>query len=101
METTQRKRLEIMVDAPLVRMVTDAIDRAGIFGWSVLAVKAGKGHDGIWQEEPLTGADKDLVIAVTTAEKADRLVEELAPLLTSYRMLLVISDVQVVRGNLF
>lgn len=101
METVQRKRIEILADEPLVRLVTDAIDRAGIFGWNVLAVKAGKGDEGLWQEEPLTGADKDLVVAVTTAEKAERLVDELAPILTSHRLTLVISDVQVIRGNRF
>jgi nitrogen regulatory protein PII len=41
-ETVIRKRIEILVDSPLVRRVTDAIDKAGITGWTVLPVTSGR-----------------------------------------------------------
>jgi hypothetical protein len=41
------------------------------------------------------------LLAIASEAKTDALVEELAPLLDSYRLLLTIGDVQVVRGERF
>ena len=40
-ETVIRKRIEILTDVALVKRVTDAIDRAGITGWTVTPVTSG------------------------------------------------------------
>lgn len=100
-ETVIRKRIEILVDAPLVRVVTAAIDRCEITGWTVLPVTAGRGRDGLWQEERVTGSDKELILTVASQERAVRLAEELAPLLTSHGLLLTMWDVEVIRGERF
>ncbi|MCZ8170218.1 MAG: DUF190 domain-containing protein [Novosphingobium sp.] len=100
-ETVIRKRIEILVDSPLVRRVTDAIDRAQITGWTVLPVTSGSGRDGRWHEERVTGADKSLVLTISSVEKAEALVEVLAPMLTSHGLLLTMWDVEVIRGERF
>lgn len=100
-ETVVRKRIEILVDSPLARRVTDAIDRAGITGWSILPVTSGSGRDGRWREERVMGSDKLLVLTIASLEKAEALVEVLAPMLTSHGLLLTMWDVQVVRGERF
>jgi PII-like signaling protein len=100
-ETVIRKRIEILVDTPLVRRVTDAIDQAQITGWTVLPVTSGSGRDGRWREERVTGADKSLVLTISSVEKAEVLVDVLAPILTSHGLLLTIWDVEVVRGERF
>lgn len=100
-ETVIRKRIEILVDVPLVRRVTAAIDRCEITGWTVLPVTSGKGRDGIWHEERVTGSDKSLVLTIAPEAKASRLAEELAPLLTSHGLLLSMWDVEVIRGERF
>lgn len=101
METVIRKRIEILVDTPLVRRVTDAIDRAEITGWSVLPVTSGSGRDGRWREERVMGTDKSLVLSIASAEKAEVLVDALAPLLTSHGLLLTMWNVEVIRGDRF
>jgi PII-like signaling protein len=101
METVIRKRIEILVDTPLVRLVTDAVDAAGITGWSVFPVTAGKGRDGPWREDRVTGAEKTLVVTVASQEKSDRLAEALAPMLTTHGLLLTMWDVEVIRGERF
>lgn len=100
-ETVVRKRIEILVDSPLVRRVTDAIDKVGITGWTVLPVTSGSGREGRWREERVTGADKSLVLTVSSPEKAEALVDLLAPILTSHGLLLTMWDVEVVRGERF
>ena len=101
-ETVTRKRIEILVDTPLVPKITGQIRTVGISGWSVIHVDSGGGRAGQWQQDDVTGAAaKTIVLAVASTEKADRLVDALAPLLDSYGLLLTIGDVQVVRGERF
>lgn len=100
-ETVTRKRIEILADTPLVRLVTAAIERCDISGWTVLPVASGKGRDGHWHEEPVTGADKSLVLTIASESRATNLAQELAPLLTSHGLLLTMWDVQVIRGERF
>ncbi len=100
-ETVIRKRIEILVDSPLVRRVTAVLDAAGITGWSVLPVTSGSGRDGRWREELVTGADKSLILTIASPEKAGALAETLAPILTSHGLLLTMWDVEVIRGDRF
>ena len=100
-ETVIRKRIEILVDSALVRRVTDAIDKAEITGWSVLPVTSGSGRDGRWREERVMGTDKSLILTISSIEKAEVLVEVLAPMLNSHGLLLTMWDVEVIRGERF
>ncbi|OYW46459.1 MAG: hypothetical protein B7Z08_07320 [Sphingomonadales bacterium 32-68-7] len=100
--TVVRKRLEILADAPLVGKIVAELRASGIQGWSVLHVTAGGGRQGEWQDDELTGATaKQIVLAITSAEKAAAAAAALGPLLDSYGMILAIGDVEVVRGERF
>jgi hypothetical protein len=101
-ETVTRKRIEILVDTPLVPRITLHIKAVDISGWSVIHVDSGGGRNGQWQQDDITGAAaKTIILVVASTEKANRLVDTLVPLLDSYRLLLTIGDVQVVRGDRF
>lgn len=100
-ETAIRKRIEILTDAALVRRVTDAIDGAGVTGWTVTPVQSGKGREGRWREERVMGTDKVLVLTIASHDKAMVLAEELAPILTSHGLLLTMWDVEVIRPERF
>ncbi len=101
METVIRKRIEILSDAALARTVTDAIDRAGITGWTVTPVTSGKGREGRWREERVTGSDKVFVLTIAPRDKAEALARDLSPILTSHSLLLTMWDVEVIRGDRF
>jgi hypothetical protein len=101
-ETVTRKRLEIVVDSPLVPRIAELIEAAGISGWSQTYVDAGGGRSGRWQTGELTGAAaKSIIITIASEASAARLIDQLAPILDSYRLLLTISEVSVVRGERF
>ena len=100
-ETVIRKRIEILADTALVRRVTDAIDRAGITGWTVTPVRSGKGREGHWREERVMGTDKVFVLTIAPQDKAMALAEDLAPILSSHGLLLTMWDVEVIRGERF
>lgn len=100
-ETVIRKRIEILTDKALQKRVTDAIDSAGITGWTILPVTSGKGRDGAWREERVMGTDKVFVLTIAAEDKAQKLAETLAPMLTKYGFLFSMWDVEVIRGERF
>lgn len=100
-ETVTRKRLEILADVPLVPRVVAALKEAGANGHTVLPVLSGSGRSGDWVEERLTGAAKQMVVAIVSGDHARLFVDAISPLLDSHRLLLTIGDVEVVRGDRF
>jgi PII-like signaling protein len=100
--TVQRKKIEVIVDAPLVKRIIEAAERAGIHGHTLLPTASGAGSHGNWSDDQLSGAQsKVMFVAVASHEKASALVDALAPLLDDYRLMLIVSDVEVVRGGKF
>jgi hypothetical protein len=90
-QTVSRKRIEILVDTPLVPRVVAQLKAVDISGCA-----------GAWQQDDVTGASaKTIVLAIASDAKTSGLIEAIAPLLDSYGMLLTIGDVQVVRGERF
>lgn len=100
-ETVTRKRIEILTDKALQKRVTDAIEKVGIVGWTILPVSSGKGREGVWREESVMGTDKVFVLTIAAEDKAQALAEEVAPMLTNFGFLLTMWDVKVIRGERF
>jgi hypothetical protein len=102
-DTLSRKRIEILVDAPLIRKVTQAADAAGINGYTLLPASSGKGSNGTWSDDQVTGgvSAKELFLTVCNEEKAQAFLDRVKPLLVSHGLILFLSDVQVIRGGKF
>jgi len=100
--TVQRKRIEILVDNPLVPKIVNYVKKVDISGWSVIKIASGGGRDGRWQQDEVSGAAaKSIVLLIANEEKANQLTDVLAPLLDSHSLLLTIANVEVVRGDRF
>lgn len=100
--TVQRKRIEILVDTPLVPKIIGYAKQVDISGWSVIKIASGGGRDGRWQHDEITGAaSKSIILMIANQEKAGQLTDALAPLLDSHSLLLTIANVEVVRGDRF
>ena len=96
----QRRRIEVLVDRPLVPLIVDAANTAGIANYSLLPIMGGAGLSGAWSEDEISGAQAKLVfLAVASQDKTDRLVALLSPLLDSHGLILFIGTVDVVRGS--
>jgi nitrogen regulatory protein PII len=100
--TVKRKKIEVMVDMPLARRVIEAAERVGINAHTLLPTISGSGSHGSWSDDQLSGAEaKVMFVTITSDEKASALIHALAPLLDDYGLMLVASDVEVVRGGKF
>lgn len=101
-DTVQRRKIEILVDAPLVRRIVAAAEAAGVTGYTLLPVLGGSGHGGRWSDDQVTGAEaKVMFVTITNELKAAALRDALAPLLESHGLLLVSGIVDVVRAAKF
>lgn len=101
-DTVARRKIEVLVDAPLIPRVTAAATAAGVSGWTILPALSGSGRNGRWSDDQVTGVEsKVLFMTVTSAEKAAILIEKLSPVLESHGLLLISSAVDVVRGGKF
>jgi nitrogen regulatory protein PII len=99
-QTHQRKRIDILVDAPLARKVAKKLEAAGAAGYSVFEAVGGKGRGGSWWQGEVSGAETKMnIMVITTEEKADQILTALAPLLDSHGLILLLSTVDVIRAE--
>ncbi|MEY2882364.1 MAG: hypothetical protein RL490_88 [Pseudomonadota bacterium] len=100
--TLHRRRIEVLADEPLIPAIVRIAADAGIVHYTLLPTSGGAGTHGRWRDDQLSGATaKVMLLAVTSAEHADAFIDRMAPLLESHHLLLLSSDVEVVRGPRF
>jgi len=102
MQTHTRRKIEIIVDAPLASRLTALIDQIGATGYTVFQSIGGRGTDGAWREDQLTSTQQKVLIKVIASEQtADILLERLSGELERYSCIIYTSTVEVVRGGKF
>jgi hypothetical protein len=102
MTPTTRKKLEIIIEAPLLGRVEALLGASGARGWSVFASLAGHSSHGDWRSDGLSDAqDKRLVIAVVSEAAAQAALDALAAFFQDYPGVVYVSDVTVLRGEKF
>jgi PII-like signaling protein len=101
-QTVQRQKIEILVDRPLLPRIVAAAKTVGVGGYTILPALSGAGAHGTWDDDQLSGAQAKVVfVTVTSAKKAESLIDALTPLLESHGLMLLSSTVDVVRGAKF
>ena len=101
-DMTRMRRIEVLADEPLIPALERLAAAAGIHNYTLLPTVGGMGQHGRWRDDQVSGATaKIMLLAITTPEKAEQLVDLMSPLLGPHRMLLLLSDVDVVSGPQF
>lgn len=97
-----RRRLEVIVEAPLLDKVLGEVDACGAKGYTVLRGHAGKGERGTWQEGQISAAQHMMVvIVIADAAVTDALLARLADNLELYSGVVSVGDVQILRPHRF
>ena len=100
---TSRKRIEVLVDAPLLRRVKGFATDAGIEGYTVLPTLEGRGGSGEWQDERVSGGagSKVIFLTIVSEQRASAFLDLLEPLLEAYGLIVSVSDADVIRPEKF
>lgn len=102
METHTAKRVEIVIEAPLERRLTDALTNAGVTGFTILPVKGGSGRSGKWTREGQVGrAGMVSVVCLIKPERLDELLDAAFAVVEKHIGVVSVTDAQVLRAERF
>ncbi len=103
MKTHLKKRIDIMVEAPLMQRVLNLLDQQNVSGYTVLPVLAGRGKDGAWHRDGVVGRAGALVMifCIVDEQRMDDVLEPLYKLVSRQIGIVTVSDVQVIRAEYF
>ena len=102
METHTAKRVEIVIEAPLERRLTDALTEAGVTGFTILPVRGGSGRSGKWTREGQVGRSGMVaVVCLIRPERLDGLLEAAFTVVEKHIGVVSITDAQVLRAERF
>ena len=103
MQTHPKKRIDLIIEMPLLRRITERFDKAGVSGYSVLPVIAGRGHSGSWSAG---GQISDVgqmaaIVCIVDAGKVDAVLDEVFAVVRKQIGFVTVSEVSVVRPERF
>jgi nitrogen regulatory protein PII len=101
MPTVPRKKIEVIVEAPVLRRLEAILQEEGVRGWSVFRSVEGSGSHGGWRSDFPAATEKRLVWAVTNEATAERVLARILPFLEDYPGVVCVSDVGVLRPERF
>lgn len=100
MKTFPKKRIEILAEAVMMPRLAALAERLGATGYTILPTSAAHGWRGHWTPNPLSAAlAAEMIIIVCDADRAESLLAEAGRLLESHARMILLSDVEVLRGE--
>ena len=102
MQTHRRKKIEVIVEAAVAPAITALLDENGVSGYTVLPTLAGKGQAGRRAASGVIGGmDSVMIVAIVGDAAWQRISAGIYELLRDYSGIVVLSDVDVLRGERF
>jgi nitrogen regulatory protein PII len=103
MDLHDAKRIEIIIEAPLGRRLTDALDQADVTGYTVLPVHGGSGRSGRWTRagQISPGQGMVAVVVLIRGERADSVINAAFDVLEPHIGIVSITNAQVLRAERF
>jgi len=103
MQTHPAKRVEIIIEAPMERRLTDALQDAEVTGYTVLPVLGGSGRSGSWSREGQVSRAGGMVavVCIVRPERLDDLLSAAFEVVERHIGVVSITDCQVLRAERF
>ena len=103
MQTHLKKRIEIIIEAPIVKRILDRLDQTDITGYSVVPVIAGRGRDGSWSSDGQISDTGQMMAIICIADEAklDAVLDTVFAVVARQIGLVTVTDVAVVRSDRF
>jgi len=98
----RRKKIEVVIEAPLTRAVIDWLGGQGVKGYSLIPRVSGGGHHGERQNDDVTRVFENvLIIAVAPEAVARKVLEQFHSRFPNVTGIIYLSDVDVARSEHF
>ncbi len=101
MERHDAKRVEIIIEEPMQRRLTNALDKAGVTGFTVLPVHGGSGSSGVWSREGQITGGMVAVVCIIREERLDAMLEAAFAVVERHIGVVSVTDCQVLRAERF
>ncbi len=103
MQTHDAKRVAIIIEKPMQRRLTDAMEKVDVTGYSILPVIAGSGQSGRWNSDGQVSIAGGMVqvVCIIRPERLDRLLESIFAVVERHIGVVTVSDCQVLRAERF
>jgi nitrogen regulatory protein PII len=103
MQTHKAKRVEILIEAPMERRLTQALSDAGVTGFTVLPVLGGSGRSGRWSREGQVSRAGGMVavVCLIRPDRLDGLLEAAFAVVERHIGVVSVSEVEVIRTDRF
>jgi nitrogen regulatory protein PII len=98
-----KKRIDIIVEAPMIRTLTNTLDQARVPGYSVLPILEGRGMLNTWSSEGQISDAANMValLCIVDAAHADEVVDAVFAAIRDRIGFVTMSDVFVLRPERF
>ncbi|KIN63094.1 Nitrogen regulatory protein P-II [Sulfitobacter noctilucicola] len=103
MQTHRAKRVEITIEAVMQSRLTDALNKAGVTGYTVLPVLGGSGRSGAWNRsgQISRAAGMVQVVCIIKPERLDDLLDGAFSVVERHIGIVTVTDCDVLRAERF
>lgn len=103
MQTHQAKRVEITIEAVMQSRLTDALNEAGVTGYTVLPVLGGSGRSGAWSRAGQVSRASGMVqvVCIIKPERLDDLLDGAFAVVERHIGVVSVVDCEVLRAERF
>lgn len=103
MQMHPAKRVEIIIEAPMERRLTQVLTEAGVRGFTILPVLGGSGRSGAWTREGQVSAAGGMVafVCLIRPERLDGLLEAVLGVVERHIGVVSVTEAQVLRAERF
>jgi nitrogen regulatory protein PII len=102
MITHKARRVEIIIEAVMERRLCEALEGAGVTGFTVLPVLGGSGRSGQWSREGQVGRSGMVaVICIVRPERVDGLLEAAFRVVDRHIGVVSVTECEVLRAERF
>jgi nitrogen regulatory protein PII len=102
-QTYPKKRLSIIIEAPFLNRLLDLLDGLDVPGYTALPALAGRGKNRSWRRDALSSDAGRMVqvLIVLDQGKVPAVLQEIRTVLDQQIGIVTLSDVEVLRPELF
>jgi nitrogen regulatory protein PII len=102
MQTHKAKRVEITIEAVMQNRLTDALQAAGVKGFTILPVLGGAGRSGDWTREGQVGRSGMVqFVCIIRPERLDGLLDAAFAVVERHIGVVCVTDCDVLRAERF